>query len=143
MTRQWLKFYRLPRQDKVLLCRAAGCLVVYVAALRLAGFRRSLALSRSLGGPPQDSPRDPGPGFPERARLALDRACRVLGIGTCLSRSLALRRLLASAGVDAVVRIGTRREDRRFAAHAWVEIGPKNAVLDSRAPAYRRFSARF
>lgn len=143
MTSQWLKFYRLPRQDKILLCRAAGYLAIYAAALRLAGFRRSLALSRSLDGPPQGPRRDPGPGFPERVRQALDRAGRVLGIGTCLSRSLALRRLLASAGVDAVVRIGTRREDGRFAAHAWVETGGADAVLDSRASAYCRFSARF
>lgn len=138
-----MKFFRLPWRDKVLLCRAAGYLVAYAAALRLMGFRRTLALSRVPVVPSLGRRRDPGPGYAARTGLALDRACRLLGIGTCLSRSLALRRLLASVGIDAVVRIGTRREGGRLAAHAWVESGPGIAVVDPRDATFHQFSARF
>lgn len=121
MTAQWLKFYRLPRRDKVLLWRAAGYLIVYCVALRWLGLAGSVALSGARAGPPRRLRRAIDPGYPVRASLACDRARRLLGIGTCLSRSLALRRMLASAGVEAAVRIGARRTASGMTAHAWVE----------------------
>jgi hypothetical protein len=42
----------------------------------------------------------------------------------CLVRSVALSRMLAGRGIDgAVVRIGVRRSNGEFFAHAWVELG--------------------
>lgn len=120
MVAQWLKFYRLPRRDKVLLWRAAAYLIAYCVALRWLGLARSLALSAVPVGPLRRR-HSIDPGFPQRAALACDRARRLLGVGTCLSRSLALRRLLTSAGVDAAVRIGARRGAGGMTAHAWVE----------------------
>jgi len=40
---------------------------------------------------------------------------------TCLERSLSLWWLLARQGIDTQFRIGVRKDDEKFAAHAWVE----------------------
>ncbi len=45
---------------------------------------------------------------------------RVLGV-TCLTRALAVARLLARRGVATEVRIGVRKVEGQLAAHAWVE----------------------
>lgn len=41
---------------------------------------------------------------------------------TCLTRSIVLSRLLRRRGLAAEIRIGVRRGDGPFAAHAWVEV---------------------
>ena len=63
--------------------------------------------------------------MPEARRLALSilRAAR-FGVfrPQCLVRSVALSNMLAARGIrGAVVRIGVRRKDGDFLAHAWVE----------------------
>jgi hypothetical protein len=40
---------------------------------------------------------------------------------TCLERSLSLWWLLARQGIATQFRIGVRKDDEKFAAHAWVE----------------------
>jgi len=40
---------------------------------------------------------------------------------TCLERSLSLWWLLARQGIATEFRIGVRKDDEKFAAHAWVE----------------------
>ena len=40
---------------------------------------------------------------------------------TCLTRSLLLTRLLHARGIDSQLRIGVRRREGVFEAHAWVE----------------------
>lgn len=42
--------------------------------------------------------------------------------GSCLSRSLVLRDLLAQKGIGCEVRIGVRHRGPEFDAHAWVEV---------------------
>ena len=64
--------------------------------------------------------------LPEARRLALAvvRAAR-FGVfrPQCLVRSVALSRMLARRGIDgAIVRVGVRRTDNEFLAHAWVEL---------------------
>jgi Transglutaminase-like superfamily len=44
-----------------------------------------------------------------------------LGRWTCLERSLALWWLLRQEGIASSVRIGARKSDGKFEAHAWVE----------------------
>lgn len=85
--------------------------------LATVGFRRT----RSLLRPPRRARPDPS-----RERRLVDRARwwerRLRRVGTCLSRSLALWRLLAAEGVPCALRIGTRRSAQgAFEAHAWVE----------------------
>jgi hypothetical protein len=60
----------------------------------------------------------------ERWGLAVDRALRLVpGDRSCLIRATALRDLLVMDGLaKATVRIGVRRDQRGFTAHAWVEL---------------------
>lgn len=64
--------------------------------------------------------------LPEARRIALAvvRAAR-FGVfrPQCLVRSVALSRLLEQRGIEgALVRVGVRRRDGEFLAHAWVEL---------------------
>lgn len=96
-------------------------LLAWVLAARVGlatlGFRRTRGLLRP---PPRPRP-EPG-----RERRLVERAAgwerRLRRVGTCLSRSLALWRVLAAEGVPCTLRIGTRRTPAgEFQAHAWVE----------------------
>ena len=59
----------------------------------------------------------------EVARV-VDMASRYTPVSnTCLHRSLALWWLLRRRGFDSSLRLGMRRHDGRFEAHAWVEHG--------------------
>lgn len=64
-------------------------------------------------------------GEARRVARVRDRACGLLPWQpTCLVRALALERLLRRRGFEgAEVRIGVRRQDGGFSAHAWVECG--------------------
>ena len=64
--------------------------------------------------------------MPEARRLAvaITRAAR-FGVfrPQCLARSIALSRMLSERGIQgALVRVGVRRADGQFLAHAWVEL---------------------
>jgi hypothetical protein len=59
-----------------------------------------------------------------RAALAIVRAAR-FGVfrPQCLVRSVALSRMLSARGIEgAIVRVGVRRTNGEFLAHAWVEL---------------------
>lgn len=76
----------------------------------------------------------------ERAAWAVDR---VVAFGPlrarCLARAMTLRTLLERRGVrEAVVRVGVRRADGRFEAHAWVEL--RGHVIGERAEYVQQFT---
>ncbi len=56
------------------------------------------------------------------ARLVNVASFYSLGPSNCLTRSLYLLWLLRRHGISSDLRIGTRREDGHFEAHAWVEV---------------------
>ena len=71
---------------------------------------------------------DSEPGLNERARVVattgqlIGAAARHGRSGArCLPRSLVVWTLLRRQGVDAQIRFGARRRDRRIETHAWVE----------------------
>lgn len=72
-----------------------------------------------------------------RFSLAVDRAARY-GVfrPQCLASALALSGMLCARGFNAHrIRIGVRRADSAFSAHAWVELDdalPENSPADSR-----------
>ena len=72
-----------------------------------------------------------------RFSLAVDRAARY-GVfrPQCLASALALSGMLAARGFNAHrIRIGVRKADTTFSAHAWVELDdalPENSNGDSR-----------
>lgn len=57
------------------------------------------------------------------ARMVKSAAHRTLGEATCLERSLVLWWLLGRQGIASSLRIGARKQDGKFEAHAWVECG--------------------
>ena len=80
----------------------------------------------SLATPTAGSPRADPARLPEARRLAVAvvRAAR-FGVfrPQCLVRSVALSEMLADRGISgALVRVGVRRKNGEFSAHAWVEL---------------------
>jgi hypothetical protein len=101
-------------------------LLMIGAALRIFGYQgtrdRLARLSRPSGRP---IPTDPHATAAETA----ERVARLVSIAanhgpyraTCLPQSLALWWLLRRRGIAAYLRIGVRKEQGEFQAHAWVE----------------------
>ena len=111
--------------------------------------RTQLRLQLSARGTLLDA-QTPTSGRPESAapdRVTVERAAwaidRVIAFGPlrvrCLARSIALRQLLGRRGIgEARVRVGVRRVDGRFEAHAWVEL--RGHVIGERAEHVRQFT---
>jgi len=116
------KFIALPPLERWLLIQIFMMLPLTRLGLRLVGFKRTFAGLAWLAGfwerePPADEANEV-----ERARHWIRYAKRQGPYhGTCLSRSLVLWWLLRRQGIESVMRIGTRRLDGEFQAHAWLE----------------------
>jgi hypothetical protein len=59
----------------------------------------------------------------ERAAWAVKVAARFVPAATCLTQALALQSLLLETGHPSTIRIGVAKDNKGFAAHAWVESG--------------------
>lgn len=118
MLRPAIRFLRLPAGERSLVLQAIPLLARSVVSLKLFGFKRcyhgsmnaAAAHSRPIQGLRLDA-----------AALAVKRASNGMAIGTCLSRSLALRALLHKNGVETEFRIGVDKEEGELKAHAWLE----------------------
>jgi hypothetical protein len=92
--------------------------------LRLAGLRRCQCIFSLLYNPVRKT--EP----PESTLVRALHISRLVGLAvrhggrpaTCLQRSLALLWLLRRNGISSELHIGTRKEDGRLEAHAWIEI---------------------
>ena len=122
----WARLHRfssLPRPAKLLFLRAAMMLPLLSLSLRLRGFRATQkSLKKSLSdakGILQNSDAESRVSVTSRMVLAAARYSPVSS--TCLERSLCLWWLLACQGITAQFRIGVRKDNEHFAAHAWVE----------------------
>ncbi|PYU32074.1 MAG: lasso peptide biosynthesis B2 protein [Acidobacteria bacterium] len=119
------RFWRLSATERRLLLRAMVLLPLTGVALRLVGFRcwqAALARLAPAGARLSDDP----------CQDSLERACVTarmvqaaerhgLGRPNCLRQSMVLWCLLCRQGVAAELRVGGRKQDGRFEAHAWVE----------------------
>jgi hypothetical protein len=116
---------------EALVLLAAAC-----AGLKLAGLRRTRALLSRLA-------------REGRARETLDAQAiaRLVAIAArhgplrarCLSASLTLEALLRRHGLDGELRLGVRRHEGRFEAHAWIE--HRGVALSDRAGPHAGFAA--
>ncbi len=127
----WRRFWRTSGYARGIAIEAACGLLVTRAGLRMAGFRRWKAAIEWLTPGPARRNAPAGQREIELAQ-AIARwqaaAARHLPVETnCLDRALTLWWLLRRRGIAADLRIGGRKEDGRFEAHAWVEVG--EAVL--------------
>lgn len=116
------RFASLPGDDRRLLLAAMSSLLVADLGLRVLGFRR--LSDRIVPAAPSAPVRA---GDLERSqcyRRWIDAASRHHPARTqCLQRSLVLHWWLRREGVPSELRIGVRKKDGRFEAHAWVELG--------------------
>jgi hypothetical protein len=132
------KLWQLPREQRVLLARAALWLAIVRIALWVAPFRRVWSW---FGATRQMGPRRPKDQTDiAKMRWAVDAAARHLPRATCLVRALTLRHLLHQEGIAAQVRIGvTRSETPTLRAHAWVEVEGVKLTSGEDLSAYRAF----
>ena len=116
--RQWRALQSWERSTFV---RAVVFLPVMVFALH---FLRLTSISRWASAETTNlATRTANPMQPERcAQIVAYVATRVIGDGSCLPQALLLCRLLRSCGWPARLRLGARTSERKFEAHAWVEL---------------------
>jgi hypothetical protein len=117
------RFSALPGPARVLFLRAVVLLPLLTLSLRVRGFGATQRLLQKFTASAKDGP----PVATVESRVALATrmvlaAARNSPIpSTCLERSLSLWWLLARQGIGTQFRIGVRKDDEKFAAHAWVE----------------------
>jgi hypothetical protein len=134
----WDRLRALTPGDWRMLITASLLLPVIDIGLRIWGFRRVYAAMGRLS---------PGPAGSAHSLsdADIDRLVRMVNVAanrgvvrvTCLRRSLAVWWLLRRRGVASEIRIGVRREQGLFMAHAWVE--RDGLVLNDRADIAQSF----
>jgi len=114
----WGRWRRLERAERSALLAAAVLLPAITVALRYGGLRRTRALLDRLAR--HRSPQRPlSPA--QSARLVAAVARRAPFRAPCLSRALTLETMLRLQGASPLLRIGVRKVEGRFEAHAWIE----------------------
>jgi len=142
-TSKWRRFWALPREERILVLRAALCLTLVVAGLRLLGFRRCHGLIQNFS----LRRRKTALGLPESPE-GMERILRAARLAernapfesNCLERSLALWWVLRLSGLRTDLHMGGRKSGGRFEAHAWVEWDGQ--VLNDEASVHKHY-ARF
>lgn len=111
-------FLNLTPRDRRLVIDMTPYLIGTVVELKLYGFAYC---QRQADTNFSDKQQSVGPSDVHAASVACRRVSNALGIGTCLSRSIATRKYLGRHGVNTSLRIGVRKPGQDFGAHAWLE----------------------
>ena len=111
-------------------------------SLRLRGYSKTFA-SLHKRVPPAAKETENRPGEPEEVRAACRMVIAALRYSllqyTCLEESLTLWYLLRKQGIAAYLRIGVRKENEKFEAHAWVE--HRGEALNQDEAMHRHYAA--
>ena len=130
------RLWRMPGTHRRLLLQALVAVPAVRILLRAAGLRRVHALLSRWAAPFSARRADPRWSTPQGVQVAValvDMAARWSPVSnTCLHRSLALWWLLRRRGVDCQLRLGARRNDAQFDAHAWIEYDGRIVNDDTR-----------
>lgn len=125
MWERFRRFRALPGPARRTFLRAAALLPWVALRLKVSGFQatKNALLKRvKQGALPENSNE-----LHQRAAIAarMVRAASRHGLGSpsCLEESLVLLHILSREGIPAQLRIGVRRSQPEFEAHAWVECG--------------------
>ncbi|MFZ3216980.1 MAG: lasso peptide biosynthesis B2 protein [Candidatus Acidiferrales bacterium] len=141
MSERWRRFRRLSGYERGIVLEAAGGLLATWLGLRLAGFRRWKSALGWLGPSANAAGQLPAAARKESAeviaRLCAAAARNFFCATNCLEQSLVLWWLLRRRGIAAELRIGARKEQERFEAHAWVEVD--SAALENGGAEHRHF----
>lgn len=137
----WRGFWRLSGRYRGLALEAAAALAATWVGLRLVGFRRWKAtlvrLSPPTAGRAGQHNIDPVETARGIARIQEATSRHLVFHASCLERSLVLWWLLRRRGIPAELRIGARKQEGRFEAHAWVEL--ENVVLNDSGEEHLHF----
>lgn len=75
-----------------------------------------------------------------RAAKRISQAARLCsGPSTCLSQAIAARFLLGRIGLPSELRIGVRKAEGKFEAHAWLEC-PEGIIIGNPSPEGKQYS---
>lgn len=139
MWKQIRRFSALERPARVLFLRASVLLPLISISLRWRGFCKTKASLEQFLSAPFGSQNPDAQG---RAALTarMVRAAGHYGIGhpNCLKVSLALWWLLARQGIASDLRVGVRKDEEKFEAHAWVEF--RGAALNEPEMTHQHFA---
>ena len=109
---------RLSRRDIAIVAEAAALVIPVEVALRYLSLD---ALLERLGRAGHGALRDGAHVDAERAARLVDAVAACYPLTTCLKKSLILFRILRRRGLPAELRLGVRKLQHDFSAHAWVE----------------------
>jgi hypothetical protein len=125
MMQRFRRFRRLSGFERGAVLEAVIALPIAWLAVRLLGFR----ICRTAFEEPARAARNPkaleARTLDEARRIARLEAVTAANLffrTSCLEQSLVLCRMLRRRGMNAALRIGARKEEDRFEAHAWVEM---------------------
>jgi Transglutaminase-like superfamily len=138
------RFKALEPRARGLFLRAAVLLPFISLSLRLRGFRATQSslqnrLPKAVSRHSDQSDGAPAESIILTARMVRSAAHRTWGRPACLEQSLALWWLLGRQGIASSVRIGTRKTEERFEAHAWVECD--GAALNEAEEPHQHYAA--
>lgn len=109
---------RLSRRDIAIVAEAAALVIPVEVGLRYLSLD---ALLVRLGRAGRGAARDHAHVDVERAARLVDAVAACYPPATCLKKSLILLRILRKRGFSAELRLGVRKRQDDFSAHAWVE----------------------
>jgi hypothetical protein len=123
--RKWRRFSNLTGFERSIAIEAAVGLTATRGGLRVVGFRRWKAVLSRLAPSPEEHDIAPLVGDSVKIVLKMESAVarNLLFRPNCLERSLALWWLLRGRSIVTEVRVGARKREQIFEAHAWVEYG--------------------
>ena len=140
---KWRKVWRLSRLELLLLVQSGLALPAVAALIRIKGLRKCQAsLARLTPAETLAGSHTTGAGEQQVRYVArMVRAAATHGPfrANCLQQSVTLWWLLRRRGLESELRIGTRKEDGRFDAHAWVEFDGR--VLNEGSDVGARYAA--
>jgi hypothetical protein len=138
------RFRALEPRARGLFLRAAVLLPFISLSLRLRGFRATQSslqkhLPRAQTAISYQSNGEQAERTALTARMVRSAAHRTWGSAACLQQSLALWWLLGRQGIASSVRIGTRKTEEKFEAHAWVEC--EGVALNEPEESHKHYAA--
>ena len=124
MSRRLAAWRELSVADRRKLLGLACGLPVIEISLRCFGAQRTSSWLSRLFAPraPRHATNDELRDADRLAQLAAIAGRRGIVTARCLSQALLVRTLLRRRGLETVLRVGVRKDDQRFDAHAWLEL---------------------
>jgi hypothetical protein len=133
-----LNFLRLDGTERRFFATALVSMAAIRLALNLWSFQRVIGATDAINlrWPRR---RSAAPSLPRAAKRIAQAARLCGGASTCLSEAIAGRFLMARIGYPAELRIGVRKAEGKFEAHAWLECAG-DLVIGNPSPAGKQYS---